>query len=288
MEFRGSFPALVTPFCDGVIDWTALEALVEAVIEGGSAGVVPCGTTGESPALTHEEHDRVVFEVVRMAKGRVPVLAGTGSNSTAEAVRLTRHAKEAGADAALVVSPYYNKPTQEGLYRHFMTVADEGGLPIVLYDIPGRCAVELSLETIERLSRHPRIRAIKEATGRVAKVSEILSVCDLTVLSGDDNLTLPICALGGRGVVSVLANLLPSEISRLVALCLEGDLVEARKLHDRLFPLMKAMFLETNPLPIKTALALEGRCAEEFRPPLYGMEAGNRERLASMLESRSS
>lgn len=284
MEFKGNYVAIITPFRNGEVDYQALEALVNRQIQGGVSGLVPCGTTGESPTLTHKEHDKVIEEVLRFANGRVPVIAGTGSNSTAEAIRLTLHAEEAGASAALVVSPYYNKPSQKGLRAHFEAIAEATSLPIVLYQIPGRCSVEISLETIAQLAEHPRIQAIKEATGNLSNVSEIRRRTNLQILSGDDNLTLPLLALGGSGVVSVLSNLLPEQISTLVQAGLNKEMDKALNLHEALFPLMKAMFLETNPQPIKTALAAQGLCAEEFRLPLLPMEPKNRKELLRILE----
>jgi 4-hydroxy-tetrahydrodipicolinate synthase len=285
MEFKGNYVAIITPFHNGEVDYQSLEALVERQIEGGVSGLVPCGTTGESPTLTHKEHDQVIEEVIRFSNGRVPVIAGTGSNSTNEAIRLTRHAEEAGAYAALVVSPYYNKPSQEGLRAHFEAIADSTSLPIVLYQIPGRCSIEISLETISKLAEHPRIQAIKEATGNLGNISELRRRTKLQILSGDDNLTLPTLSMGGSGVVSVLSNLLPKQISALVQKGLQGEMEEALSLHERLYPLMRAMFLETNPQPIKTALALKGFCEEEFRLPLVPMEPKNRKKLQAILEA---
>ncbi len=284
MEFKGNYVAIITPFRNGEVDYGALEALVDRQIQGGVAGLVPCGTTGESPTLTHKEHDKVIEEVLRFANGRVPVIAGTGSNSTAEAIRLTLHAEEVGASAALVVSPYYNKPSQKGLRAHFEAIANATTIPLILYQIPGRCSVEISLDTIEQLAKHPRIQAIKEATGNLGNISEIRRRTDLQILSGDDNLTLPLLSLGGSGVVSVLSNLLPKEISALVQAGLERNWQKALNIHEALFPLMKAMFLETNPQPIKTALAVQGLCAEEFRLPLLPMEPKNRKELLRILE----
>lgn len=284
MDFRGTFPALITPFRAGAIDFEALEAHVERLIAAGVTGLVPCGTTGESPTLTHEEHDTVIERVVRFAAGRVPVIAGTGSNSTAEAITTTQHAEKAGASAALVVSPYYNKPSQEGLYRHFKAIAECSGLPVMLYNIPGRCGVEISVETTLRLGELPNVQAVKEATGKINNVTEIVRHSDLQVLSGDDNLTLPMLACGAVGVVSVISNLRPRTLKELVAAGLAGDFARARQLHERLFPLMKAMFVETNPLPVKTGVAIEGGCAEEFRLPLCELAPENRRLLATLLE----
>ncbi len=248
-KLEGSMVALVTPFKDGEVDWDALARLVDEQLEGGTQGLVPCGTTGESPTLSHEEHDAVVEFTIHRAAGRVPVVAGTGSNSTAEALRLTTHAKEAGADACLVVNPYYNKPTQEGMYAHVSELA-KVGLPIVLYNIPSRTGIELSTETIVRMYHEIEpVVAIKEATGKLDNASALAAACDITILSGDDSLTLPIGAVGGRGVISVLANVLPGEVRKLTDAVLAGDLKAAGRQHRRLFPLFKAMFLETNPSP---------------------------------------
>ena len=283
MEFSGNIVALVTPFRNGAVDRQALEGLVEHVIRGGVSGVVPCGTTGESPTLSHDEHDQVVAMTVEAAAGRVPVIAGAGSNSTAEAIRLTQAAEEAGASAVLSVNPYYNKPSQAGLERHFHAVADATRLPAILYNIPGRSGVELSVDTIARLAEHPRIRAIKEATGKIDKVTEILSATNLSVLSGDDALTLPLLALGGSGVISVLSNLPPARMTRLVDAGLRGDFTAAREEHDHLYPLMKALFLDTNPVPIKEALAMMGWVDAEFRLPLCPMSEAHRETLRTVL-----
>lgn len=283
MEFEGNLVALVTPFRDGAVDDPALGRMVERVIAGDVAGIVPCGTTGESPTLTHGEHDRVIARVCEFAGGRVPVIAGTGSNSTAEAVRLTKAARVAGASAVLSVTPYYNRPSQEGLYRHFLAVADASDLPVVLYDIPGRTGVALELATIERLAGHPNIRAIKEATGKVENVSRIRGACEIAVLSGDDALILPMLALGARGVVSVLANLLPAKVTELCALAMGERFEAARALHDRLYPLIRALFIDTNPVPIKTALAELGVIGPELRLPLCEMDVARRAELLDAL-----
>ncbi|MCC6673081.1 MAG: 4-hydroxy-tetrahydrodipicolinate synthase [Planctomycetes bacterium] len=285
MEFRGNIVALVTPLRNGSVDAPALQRLIDRVIAGGVAAVVPCGTTGESPTLSHDEHDEVVALTVQAVRGRVPVIAGTGSNSTAEAIRLTRAAARAGAKAALSVNPYYNRPSQAGLVRHFLTIAEASEIPIVLYNIPGRCAVELTLETIVELARHPNVRAIKEATGNVENVTRIRAATPLAVLSGDDSLTLPMMALGACGVVSVLANLAPAAMTRLVGHIVHGELPAARELHDRLHPVMKALFVETNPVPIKTALAHLGLMAEEFRLPLCALREENRRILLAALDA---
>lgn len=284
MQFIGNIVALVTPFRNGAIDEDALTACVERAIQGGVSAVAPCGTTGESPTLTHEEHDAVVALTVQAARGRVPVLAGTGSNSTAEAVRLSRAAARAGASGLLSVTPYYNKPSQEGLRRHFEAVADATDLPVCLYDIPGRCAVAIAHETVVALSRHPNVAAIKEATGQVENVTRIRAETSLTVLSGDDALTLPILALGGQGVISVLSNVLPAAMTRLVQAALDGDLPTARAEHDRLYPLMKAMFLDTNPVPVKEAMGMLGWIEPELRLPLCRMDDARRNRLQAILD----
>ncbi len=284
MDFNGNFVALITPFRDGQIDYDTLASLIERQIAAGVSGLVPCGTTGESPTLTHDEHNRVITETVRIAGGRVPVIAGTGSNSTAEALATTRHAEEAGASAALIVAPYYNKPSQEGLYHHYWTLAESTGLPIIVYNIPARCGVEISTETLLRLAEHPRIVSVKEATGNLLHVSELTADSDLAILSGDDPLTLAMIAMGACGVVSVISNLLPEQMSKLVRHALDGEFAQARAIHDSIFPLMQAMMtLATNPLPIKTAVAIRGHCSDEFRLPLYPMDDSARQRLESIL-----
>jgi len=283
MEISGSYVALVTPFSDGEVDYDTLAELVEFQIDSGTQGLVPCGTTGESPTLTHAEQDAVTAFVVEQAGGRVPVIAGTGSNATAEAVQLTQHAKDCGADACLVVNPYYNKPTQQGMYEHIATIA-QVGLPIVLYNIPSRCSVELSVETVVRMYEDiEQVVAIKEATGKLDVVSAIAAACDITVLSGDDSLTLPICSVGGSGVISVLANILPREIRRLCDDIDAGDAEAARLQHLRLLPVCKAMFCETNPIPIKAAMAMAGMCADELRLPMTPLSEQYRGPLAKLL-----
>jgi len=283
--FTGAMTALVTPFRDGEVDTRALEALVEAQIAGGINALVPCGSTGEAATLTHEEHLAVVRAVVRAARGRVPVIAGTGSNSTAEAIRLTRGAEEAGADAALLISPYYNKPTQDGIYRHYAAVADATGLPLILYNIPGRTGSNITPDTIARLARLPNIAGVKEASGNLAQVLEIIdeSGADFGIYSGDDILTLPIMAAGGHGVIAVGANLMPRAYVELTDALLAGDLERARMQNHRLLPLMMALTLEVNPIPVKTALAMMGQCADEFRLPLTPMSPGARVRLEDVL-----
>jgi len=284
--FTGSITALVTPFRDGALDTEALKGLIEAQIAAGTRGLVPCGSTGESATLSYEEHGRVVELTVKTAAGRVPVIAGSGSNSTAETVMLTRHAREAGADAALLITPYYNKPTQQGLYEHYSEVARAVDIPIVLYNVPGRTSVNMLPDTVARLSEIDNIVGIKEATGDMAQVSEVIekSRKGFCVLSGDDPTTFPLLALGGQGVISVTSNILPGDMSAMCEAFASGDIEEARRLHYRLLPMHRAMFLETNPIPVKTALALVGAVAEEFRLPLSRMAPENRERLARALK----
>jgi 4-hydroxy-tetrahydrodipicolinate synthase len=282
----GAMTALVTPFRAGAVDTRALADLVEAQIAAGIHGLVPCGSTGEAATLTHEEQVVVVREVVRVARGRVPVIAGSGSNSTAEAIRLTRGAEDAGADAALLISPYYNKPTQEGIYRHYVAVAEATKLPIIVYNIPGRTASNISAETMGRLSRVPNITGVKEASGSLAHVIDIIAAAgpDFGVYAGDDILTLPIMAAGGKGVISVTANVAPREFADLATALLDGDLERGRALMHRLLPLVSALMgLEVNPIPVKTALALMGRCAEEFRLPLTCMGSATRAKLEAVL-----
>lgn len=281
--FQGTYTALVTPFtADGQLDEAALRKIIARQLAAGVAGLVPTGTTGESPTLTHPEHDRVIEITVEAAADQATVIAGTGSNSTAEAIRLTMHAMDVGAKAALVVSPYYNKPTQEGLYRHFMMVADVG-LPVVLYNIPGRCGVTIEVATMVRLAKHPHIVAVKEATGSLDMASQIAAETDLTILSGDDSLTLPIAAVGGAGVISVLSNLLPERVTQLTDAIATGDFTAARKLHLALLDLFKVMFIETNPGPIKGAMALAGLCRADVRLPLAPLAEANQARLAACL-----
>jgi 4-hydroxy-tetrahydrodipicolinate synthase len=285
--FRGSFVAMITPFKDGKIDEAKVRELVEFHVAGGTDGLIPCGTTGESPALSHEEHRRLIDVVVAAAAGRLPVVAGTGSNSTAEAISLTKHAERAGARAALVVNPYYNKPTQEGLYRHFRAVAEAVSIPILVYNIQSRTAVNVETDTLARLVRDCRnIVGVKEASGSLDQMSQVVQACgpDFAVLSGDDNITLPLMAIGGRGVVSVIANILPRETSELTHAALDGDWKRARELHYRLFPLARAAFLETNPIPIKEAMAMAGMIEPEFRLPMCRMSDANRARLRTVLE----
>ncbi len=285
--FKGSIVAIVTPFKNGKVDEKALGDLIEWHIKEGTNAIVPCGTTGESATLDYKEHDRVIEFTVKKVKGRVPVIAGTGANSTDETIMITKHAKKAGADGALLVSPYYNKPTQEGLYRHYKGVADAVKIPIVLYNVPGRTAVNMLPATVARLSEIKNIVAIKEATGDMKQVSEVIRLCGdrITVLSGDDFTTLPLMALGGKGVISVSANVAPKLVSQMCALWEQGKFDEARKIHYMLEPLNASMFIETNPIPVKTALAMMGRIREEFRLPLCEMSGPNKEKLKNVLKS---
>jgi 4-hydroxy-tetrahydrodipicolinate synthase len=284
--FQGVYTALVTPFDErGDLDEGALRDLVDAQIEGGVDGLVPMGTTGESPTVTHEEHTRIVEIVVKQAAGRVPIIAGTGSNSTQEAVDLSRQAADVGADASLQVNPYYNKPTQEGLYRHFTQVADDGGLPVVVYNIPGRTAIMVENETMLRLARHERIVGVKEATGNFPSIMDLIRRRPegFAVLSGDDNVSMPMIALGGNGVVSVASNLVPAHMSELISAALRDDMKTARKLHYRLLPLFKALFLETNPIPIKAAMALKGLIKATYRLPMCPMSEAHHRELENVL-----
>ncbi|MBE7416058.1 MAG: 4-hydroxy-tetrahydrodipicolinate synthase [Deltaproteobacteria bacterium] len=284
--FTGSITALVTPFRDGRVDEEALRRLVEFQIANGSDGLVPCGTTGESATLSYEEHDRVIELTIEAAAGRVPVIAGTGSNSTAETIALTKHAESAGAKAALLITPYYNKPTQQGLYEHYRKVAEEVSIPVILYNVPGRTSVNMLPETTARLSELKNIVGIKEATGDLKQVSDTIEFSKegFIVLSGDDFTTLPLLAIGGHGVISVTSNVVPGMVSDMIRAFRQGDLARARDLHYRLEPLNRAMFIETNPVPVKTALSMMGMIGPEMRLPLVGMKDENRERLASVLD----
>lgn len=281
--FSGLHVALVTPFDHGKVDYSALTDLVLFHLDMGTTGLVPCGTTGESATLSHEEHRRVIETVVNAADGQCKVIAGTGSNSTAEAIELTKHAKEIGADGALVITPYYNKPMQEGLYRHFKAIADAVDLPLVLYNVPSRTSVNMLPETVIRLAELENIVAIKEASGDLNQVTEITRGCDIAVLAGDDTLTLPILAIGGTGVVSVIGNIVPKEMLAMIDNFQQGNIAEARKIHNRLYPLCKAMFFETNPIPVKTAMKMLGRGNGEMRLPLCEMGADTRKRLHDVL-----
>jgi 4-hydroxy-tetrahydrodipicolinate synthase len=289
--WKGCLTALVTPFRGGEVDLAALEQLVEAQIAGGVQGLVPCGSTGESATLTHEEHIAVVKAVIRFARGRLPVIAGTGSNSTAEAVRLTRAAEEAGAAGALLISPYYNKPTQEGIYQHYAAVAEATKLPLIVYNIPGRTGSNILPETIARLSRAKNIVGVKEASGSMQQIIDVIDLAEpgFAVWSGDDVMTLPIVAAGGAGTICVTSNVVPRQFADLTSALLAGDLVRARGLLHDLLPLLRAFGgrFEVNPVPVKTALALMGRCAEEFRLPLTPMSAANRAQLEQVLREQN-
>jgi 4-hydroxy-tetrahydrodipicolinate synthase len=284
MSLQGVYTALVTPFSDGAVDFGKLRELVEMQIEGGVDGIVPVGTTGESPTLSFEEHQKVIETTIETAAGRCKVIAGTGANSTAEAIELTKHAKDAGADATLQVTPYYNKPTQEGLYRHFSTVADETGLPVVLYNVPGRSGVPIAVETIARLSKNENIVAVKEAGGSTERVSAILDICDITVLSGDDALTIPMMSVGAKGIISVASNIIPAEMKAMVDAFAAGDAAKARELHMKFYCLFRDQFIETNPIPIKAAMAMKGILKEEYRLPLCPLAEANRQKLEASLK----
>ncbi len=283
--FSGAFTALVTPFKDGALHNAALAELIKFGIDGGISGFIPCGTTGESPTLSHDEHKKVIEITVKEVAGQVKVIAGTGSNSTEEAIELTRHAKRVGADGALLVSPYYNKPTQEGLYLHFKRVAEEVELPIIPYNIQGRTGVNIENSTMERLSLIPNIVGVKEASGSILQISEVIRLCGpgFDVLSGDDQMTFPLMALGGKGVISVVTNIIPQKMSALVKNMLDGNIEEARTIHFEIYELCQAMFVETNPIPVKYALSLMGKIQPEFRLPLCPPSQANREKIMGIL-----
>jgi len=285
LALRGSMVALVTPFRSDAIDEHALSSLIELHITSGTSAIVPCGTTGESATLSFEEHDRVIDVTVQTARGRIPVIAGTGSNNTREAIRLTKYAKEVGADAALLISPYYNKPTQRGLYLHFKAVAEAVDLPLVLYNIPSRAAVNIEPETFAQLAEIQNIVGVKESSGNLEQMSRILQATKgrLALLSGDDALTLPVLSIGGTGVISVAANLVPRDVAAMVEAFQAGRREEATKWHQRLQPLVKALFLETNPIPVKTAMGLLGMIEPGLRLPLCHMSEANEERLRQAL-----
>jgi len=286
--FRGTYTALVTPFRNGAVDEAALESLIEWQIESGITGVVPVGTTGESPTLDHAEHTRVIELAVRAARGRCKVIGGTGSNSTDEAIALTEEAENVGADAVLLVTPYYNKPTQEGLFRHYKAIAGRTNLPIILYSIPGRCGIEIAVDTAVRLGREcANIVAIKEAGGSVERVSQLRAAlpAEFSILSGDDSLTLPFLSVGADGVISVASNIIPREMVRMVQAFAEGRTEEAREVHGKFYPLFRDLFIETNPIPIKTALSMAGRISGEFRLPLCEMAPANAAKLLATLRN---
>lgn len=285
--FQGSMVAVVTPFKDGRVDEAKVRELVEFHIKNGTDVLVPCGTTGESPTLSHDEHRRVIELAIQTANKRIPVVAGTGSNSTAEAIDLTRFAKNAGADGALVVLPYYNKPTQQGLIAHCRAIADAVDLPLILYNIPGRTGINMLPETLAAVADHPNIVGMKEATGNLEQMTHDIVLCGakLSFLSGDDTLTLPLMAVGGKGVISVVANIVPRDVADLTRAFLSGDWKRARELHLKLFPLCQAMFCETNPIPVKTAMALMGMINGELRLPLCPMSEANLSKLKAALRA---
>ena len=284
--FSGAMVALITPFQDGEVDYQTLDELVSFQLEHGIDALVPVGTTGESPTLSHAEQKKVMERVVKTVAGQIPVIPGAGSNSTAEAIELTEHARKIGADATLQVCPYYNKPTQDGFLEHFKAIAEEVDLPIVLYNIPGRCGgTGLTAETIALLSEFENIVAIKEATGNLEMASAIATSCDITILSGDDSLTLPLCAVGGKGVISVVANIVPADVKAMTDLILEGDFVQARKWHNKLFALSRNLLgLATNPIPIKTAMALLDLASNEMRLPMTPLPDAQEAILAKTLQ----
>ncbi len=285
--FEGTYTALVTPFRNGEVDYDVYGKLIERQVEAGIDGVVPCGSTGESATQSHEEHERMIAFTIERAKGRIKVIAGTGSNSTRESIRLTRFAKEHGADGALLIAPYYNKPTQDGLYAHYAAIAEAVALPQLVYNIPGRSAVNIAPETMARLATIENIVGVKEASGSLDQVSRIVELCGpkFTVLAGDDSLTLPIMSVGGHGVIAVVSNLLPQKLVRLVKAANAGDFATARAIHYELMPIMRSMGLETNPIPVKAALALMGLIHEELRLPLTSLTADNREKLRAVLKA---
>ncbi|MEN8694410.1 MAG: 4-hydroxy-tetrahydrodipicolinate synthase [Akkermansiaceae bacterium] len=289
--FAGTFTALITPFRDGRVDHEAFKALIDRQVAAGITGVVPVGTTGESPTLTTEEHLEVIKAAVEYAAGRVKVVAGSGANATAEAIHLTQAAEAAGADASLQVCPYYNKPSQEGLYQHYKAVSENTGLPLMLYSIPGRSVIEISIDTVARLANDCKnIVANKEAGGSVDRVNQLVQAVpeDFQILSGDDPLTLPFMSCGAVGLVSVASNLIPEVMANLVKLCLDGEFVEAREIQKRYYPLLSGLMgLDTNPVPIKSAVALQGHCSDEIRLPLVNLTAEKTEKLTAMLKTYS-
>ncbi|MDI6852817.1 MAG: 4-hydroxy-tetrahydrodipicolinate synthase [Deltaproteobacteria bacterium] len=282
---KGAITAIVTPFKNGALDEDAYRQLIEFQIQGGIHGIVPCGTTGESATLSHAEHKRVVEACIDQVKKRVPVIAGTGSNNTAEALELTKHAEAAGADYALMITPYYNKPTQEGLYQHYKTICSQTKIPIVVYNVPSRTSVNLLPETVARLMDFPNIVGIKEATGDLKQCSKVVQLCGdrIALISGDDFTVLPLLAIGGQGVISVVSNVVPGDMAAMCNAFFAGKLEEARKLHYKMWPLMEAMFYETNPAPAKTALKLLGKITGEVRQPLCPMSTANEDKLRQVM-----
>jgi 4-hydroxy-tetrahydrodipicolinate synthase len=285
--FSGAIVAIVTPFKEGKVDERSLRELIEFQIKNGTDGIVPCGTTGESSTLSHEEHDRVIEITVDAVKKRVPVIAGTGSNSTDEALRLTKHAYEAGADGALSVCPYYNRPTQEGLYQHFKIIAESVPIPIVPYNIPGRTGVNLMPETVARLAKISNIVGIKEASGSLKQMQDVISLCGekFDVLSGDDFFTFPLLSIGGRGVISVVSNIVPADMAAMIDAFEAGDIKKAKKLHHKLVPLVDSLFIETNPVPVKAALSMMGKISYDVRLPMYKMSDSNYEKLKAVMKN---
>ena len=285
--FSGAIVAIVTPFKKGKVDEKSLRELIEFQIKNGTDGIVPCGTTGESSTLSHEEHDRVIEITIDAVKKRVPVIAGTGSNSTDEALRLTKHAHEAGADGALMVCPYYNRPTQEGLYQHFKIIAESVPIPIVPYNIPSRTGVNLMPETVARLAKISNIVGIKEASGSLKQMQDVISLCGekFDVLSGDDFFTFPLLSIGGRGVISVVSNIVPADMAAMIDAFEAGDIKKAKELHHKLVPLIDALFIETNPVPVKAALSMMGKISYDVRLPMYKMSDGNYEKLKAVMKN---
>ncbi len=283
--FKGAIVAIVTPFKDGKVDEDALRELIEFQISNGTDGIVPCGTTGESATLSHEEHDRVIEITIDAVKKRVPVIAGTGSNSTAEAIRLTKHAHEAGADGALIVCPYYNRPTQEGLYQHYKMIAESVPIPILPYNIPSRTGVNLLPDMVAKLAKIKNIVGIKEASGSIKQMSDVIELCgdDFAVLSGDDLFTLPLLAMGGAGIISVISNVAPADMAGLVDAFTAKDFAKAKELHHKMSPLIESLFIEVNPTPVKAALALMGKIQYEYRLPLCKMSDANLEKLRKVM-----
>ncbi len=285
--FKGSIVAMVTPFKKDAVDEKTLRKLIEFQIKNGTSGIVPCGTTGESPTLSYEEHDRVIEITVEEVNGRIPVIAGTGSNSTQEAIMLTRHAQKSGADASLQVAPYYNRPTQRGLYEHFKAIAGSVKIPIILYNIASRTGVNIEPETMARLAKDCKnIVGVKEASGSLDQMSRVKQLCgkDFALISGDDSLTLPLLAVGGTGIISVVANIIPQDVCDMVKAFQGGDTKEAQRLHYKMLPLVKAMFIETNPGPLKTAIGLMGMCEPSLRLPLAAMNDDNQEKLKAAMK----
>jgi 4-hydroxy-tetrahydrodipicolinate synthase len=285
--FKGAIVAIVTPFKNGKVDERALRELIEFQISNGIDGIVPCGTTGESPVLSHEEHDRVIEITVDAVKKRVPVIAGTGSNSTEEALRLTKHAHEVGADAVLMVNPYYNRPTQEGLYQHYKYIAEKVPIPIIMYNIPSRTGVNMTPDTMARLAKIKNIVGVKEAAGSLQQMQEIMTACgpDFIVVSGDDWFTYPLMCLGGHGIISVIANIAPADVSAMIDAFTAGDMKKARDLHYKMTPMVASLFIEVNPVPVKAALNLMGKIEYEVRLPLAKMSDANYEKLKKQLQA---